>query len=179
MARQERSLTAAGKAEDAATSEGSLVVSHHTEHALPTRPRDHAPRCFPRGGENTRPHKNLHTHAYGSVTRNCHTRKPPRCSSAGGRTPELSIRSTGEYPALRGNEPSRHEETQRDRKRESLRDGSRSGKAASCVTPATGLCGEGTAVETVTGPWLQAWWGGGMKRRSTGDLEGRLLCTMP
>lgn len=77
------------------------------------------------------------------------------CSAAGGWIREPPIQPMGEYSALRGNEPSRHEKTRRDRERGSLSDRSRSEKAASCAIPATGLSGEGTTVVAVTGPWLQ------------------------
>lgn len=92
-----------------------------------------------------------------SFMRHCQPLGPfvQSCSAAGGWIREPSIQPVGEYSALRGNEPSRHEKTRRDRERGSLSDRSRSEKAASRAIPATGLSGEGTTVVAVTGPWLQ------------------------
>ena len=60
-----------GMQDSTATLEDIMAVSNKTKHVLTIRSSNHVPWYLSKGGENLRPHKNLHIDAYSSFNHNC------------------------------------------------------------------------------------------------------------
>ena len=69
--RQEVTSTAGGDAGGCSHSGRQFGSTLQTKPTLTIRPNNYTPWCLPKGAENLRPHKNLHTDVYSSFTHNC------------------------------------------------------------------------------------------------------------